>query len=73
MRLDVCVAGNRPHLANDLMDEQVLYNWIFSLLPSSAVSEFTGQRKGFEFLACDPVSSSGYVPIMLAMVIFGSR
>jgi len=73
MRLDFCVTGNRPHLDNVLMDEQVLCDWIFFLLLSSAVSEFTGQRKGCEFLARDPVSSSGYVLIMLAMVIFGSR
>ena len=43
------------------------------LLVSSVVSEFTGKRKGLEFLARDPVSPRGYVLIMLATVLIGLR
>ncbi len=45
----------------------------FSLLLSSAASEFTGRRKGFQFLARNPVSFGGYILIMLAILVFGSR
>jgi hypothetical protein len=45
----------------------------FSMLVGSVVSEFGGAKKGFTFLARNPVSHGGYILTLLAMLLFGSH
>ena len=74
--ISVCVSGIALFgIANSWksfswFDELLAIMFLFLLL-SGAVGEFTGQRKGFEFFAREPVSSMGYCLIMLAIVLFG--